>query len=255
MSARLFAFDTETTGLDASKDEIISIAMLLLDSSFNELNRQVIYALPSDGIEVHPKAAEVNGYTKEKWIAKGAVSQDVLHREIKSFLVGQKDLFPLGHNVGFDVDFLTSLFKKHNDNLRGVLSYHKVDTVGIAVFSDLALFGRMGSNYRLTELTERFELPHAEAHDALSDVLACVALFKHLYAHIGGKELVPPPVVHSRLLMKQADDWRFRAGKHKDKDVKTLAVEKPDYLRWVLENVSDLSSEQTDHIRNALSNA
>lgn len=251
MSARFFAFDTETTGLDPTNAEIISIAMLLLDGSLNELSRKVVFALPEGPVD--PKAAAVNGYTKEKWLDKGAVTQDVLFKEVQSFLFGQRDLLPLGHNVSFDVGFLQALFAKHGAKISEFLSYHKVDTVGIAIYYDLVTHGTVGSYYRLTELTSRFEIPHDNAHDALSDVVSCVELFRIMHKTLGGKTTAPPPVTHSRLLLKNAsNDWVFRGGKHKDKTVTQLVQEKPDYLSWVMQNVTDLSDEQREHIKNAL---
>lgn len=252
MSARFFAFDTETTGLSKEQDQIISIAMVLLDGSLNELSRKVIYALPS--VEVHPKAAAVNGYNTEEWINRGAVTQDTMFMEVRDFLKGYKDLLPLGHNVGFDIDFLRALFERHMTRLTA-LSYHKVDTVTAAIFYDMLKFGKLGSQYKLTELTARFGIQHEDAHDALGDVMACIKLFRLLYHSAGGEDLLPPPTLHSKLMRKEGSDWLFRAGKHKDRSVTELAKEKPDYIQWVLKNVDDLSDEQREYLVTISANA
>lgn len=260
-SAAVFiALDTETTGLNPDTNEILSIAIQLLDSALNLLQTKVVYAFP-DG-DVDPKAAAVNGYTLERWTTQGAVSQGVLFTEVHEFLQGHRNLIPVGHNVPFDLGFLKNLFKRHakhgNGGYSKSFSYHTLDTVSVALFVDLVLFGKKTSSYKLTALCERFDIPLDNAHDALADVTATVALLRHLYTSMGSTEKraeMPEPVTVSTMLRKKDDVWFVNGGKHKGRPLSALAVEAPGYLTWMLRSLDDLSPTQREVIENALAAA
>jgi len=255
MVPAFLAFDTETTGLDPDTNEILSIALVLLDASFNTLDERIIYAFPEG--EVHPKAAEVNGYTAESWAEKGAVSQLVLFAQTHEFIRPHRRLIPLGHNVKFDIGFLRSLFRRHDSSDLGRhLSHHSIDTVGIALFFDMVLFGKKSGAYSLGALCERFGIPLENAHDALADIHATIALFQYLYTQLGGQEkraAVPAPVVFSRLLGKKDGKWHINGGRHKGELLTSVAERTPDYLQWMLAKVDDLSETQRAVVQKALS--
>jgi DNA polymerase-3 subunit epsilon len=240
------ALDTETTGLDANVDQIISIALILLDSSLREVSRKLVYAMPA--VPVNPGAAAVNGYTHEKWAAHNAVDQKTLYVEVVETLRGCSKLLPLGHNVPFDIGFVKALFAREGkaSDFGKFFSYHALDTVGSSVFFDMARFGKLDSSYKLKNLCDRFGIRLDEAHTALADVEATVELFRWQYKALGGKSpevAVPAPVVFCHLINKQPDgNWVFTRGKHKG----TTVVDQvgTGYVTWMLRTLDDLSSEQ-----------
>lgn len=250
-----FAFDTETTGLDPAKDEILSIAMILLDEAFEECSRKVIYAFP-DG-EVSPEAAAINGYSAEEWATRGAVSQIVLFSEVYEYVRQYKSLIPLGHNVPFDLAFLKTLFTRHDSSEFGkFFSYHCLDTVSVSLFFDMVLFGKKGATQKLVGICERFGITLNNAHDALADVEATIAVFKYFYTQLGGvekrAEVPPPPPTQSRMLIKRDDTWIIGGGKHKGRPLTEVALEVPDYLQWMLTKIDDLSDLQREAIHSCL---
>lgn len=257
MSARIIAFDTETTGLDPAKDEIIAIAMVTLDEHFNEVGRKAIFAQPD--VKVSEEAAKINGYVYEEWEARGAVSQVMLFAEVHEFIRSQKakkPLIPMGHNVGFDINFLKALFKKNEAKDYGrLMSYHSMDTIGITMFCDLAKFDKLNSAYKLTELCERFGITLDNAHDATADIDATIELFRTLYKGMGGDTSeLPEPVRVNNMLKKVAGVWKVNGGKHKGRSVESVATEAPDYLEWMLNKFDDLSPEQKECLEVAIGN-
>jgi DNA polymerase III epsilon subunit-like protein len=255
MRPAFFAFDVETTGLDPLVHEIISIAIVLLDEAFNPIKDKVIYAFPDKGITAEAQA--VNGYTIEQWVERGAGSQEVLFAEIYAFVKGHKRLLATGHNVKFDLAFLRELFIRNEteDQFNQIFSYHALDTVGAALLFDMVKFGKKNNTYKLENLCERFGISIEGAHDAKVDINATINLFKYLVTALGGSgklaSAVPPPDTSSRLILRKGDHWIFSGGKHKNKTIEDIAKTEPDYLGWVLDNVSELSSEQKTILSNA----
>lgn len=257
MPARIIAFDTETTGLDSAKDEIIAIAMVTLDEHFNEVGRKVVFAQPD--VEVSPEAAKINGYDHAKWEGRGAISQVMLFAEVYEFIRAQKadrPLMPLGHNVGFDVGFLRALFTKNESREYGrLMSYHSIDTIGISIFCDMAKFDKLNSAYKLTELCDRFGIDLTNAHEADADIDATIELFRLLYKGMGGDTTtLPEPVRVNNMLKKVAGVWKVNGGKHKGRSVESVASEAPDYLAWMLGKFDDLSDEQRKCLEVAIGN-
>lgn len=254
MKPAFFAFDVETSGLYADQHEILSIAMILLDDGFNELARKVIYAFPEKPVDA--KAAEVNGYTAELWTERGAVSQIVLFAEVYEFVKNFRKLIPMGHNVPFDVSFLKALFANNgSDEYRQIFSYHLLDTVSVSLLFDMVLFGKKHQSQKLEALCERFGIKLDNAHDALADISATVALFKYYYTHLGGAEKraeVPPAIQFSRMLKKEDGKWFVGGGKHKGRPLDEVARTDPNYLDWMLNKVDDLSDLQKQVLQEAI---
>jgi DNA polymerase III alpha subunit (gram-positive type) len=254
MTALFFAFDVETTGLDAGEDVIISIAYRLLAPDLTVLSGDLLYASPGERA-VHPKAAAVNGYTPEKWASYNALTQKELAACMSNVLSAHKGLIPLGHNVKFDLGFLQALCMRHDafDTFRRGLSYHSVDTVAAAIFFDYVVWEKLHGSYSLVNLVERFALVQAKAHTADSDIDATIELFKTLRNGLrpSNPEVLlaltatAAPEKRSKFFSKNAaDQWQINTGKHKGKLLDDVYAEAPDYLVWMLDKFDDLARDQ-----------
>jgi DNA helicase-2/ATP-dependent DNA helicase PcrA len=253
MSATFFAFDVETTGLDSTKDEIIQFAYQVLDTQLNVLSSASLFVWPRTSA-VSDEAARINGYSNVKWSANNAISQAELYSALKEVLAPHKRLTALGHNVKFDLAFLEALFNTHGDKktFREALSFHSFDTVAMTMFFDYAVHGGLNGSYKLTHLTERFNIQHLAAHTADSDVSATVTLFKTLVELLrpeGAAKLasVAPPKQWSRFFGKNPDGtWLINMGKHKGKTLEGLRKSEPDYIQWMHNNLENLADEQRE---------
>jgi len=240
MPAKYFAFDTETTGTDHAVDEILSYAFVVLDEQLVEISRQQRFFFPSAEERVHPKAAEVNGYTRAKWAEKGALDQSTLAMMLTQDWAdhGVARLMPIGHNVSFDLNF----FKKHADAkaMYKALSYHFVDTMVLAIAMDQAK-GITGS-YSLGPLCARYGVELKGAHDSLADIVATIELYKIFVGILrGGQEL--PAAAPKTFLTKTAESYVFASGKHKDADINDTRVP-PGYITWALGTVTLTDDER-----------
>lgn len=252
--AAFLAFDTETTGLKTYKDNILALSAQLLDVDLSVIDKLTVYANPAEGIECDPDAARINGYSPTNWASKGAVSQEELVQQMSTLLVGQEQLIPIGHNTKFDIEFLYNTFKrgKAKDVLKRALSYHVIDTVGIAVFTDLTLLGKKSGSYKLEKLCARFGISlGSKAHDAEADIQATVELLKFLREAIKGGVAYPPgnedeSDKHLVKLSSDTNEWIFTRGKHATKSLATVYASDPDYLSWVNREVTDLPQAAKD---------
>jgi DNA polymerase III alpha subunit (gram-positive type) len=246
-----FAFDVETTGLDPKRDEIIQLAYQLLDGNLNLVKSGTFFVWPRN-TTVSAEVAKINGYSTQKWSANKAISQVELYGQLRDMLSPHKKLIPMGHNVKFDLSFLQALFETYGEDkvYRTSLSYHSFDTVAISMFADYVLHSGLNGSYKLTHLTERYKIDHSAAHTADSDIAATVALFKTLTELLrpeGAAKLatVTPPKQWSRFFGQNTDGtWTINSGKHRGKSLDDLLKVEPDYIRWMMTSLDDLSAEQ-----------
>ncbi len=177
--SRYFCFDVETSGLNPATDEIVSLAFRLVDAATLDLiDAGQWFIHPTQ--EMDPQVADINGYSPEAWTAKGAVNRT-------DFVMGLYERFAkhgfradrplaLGYNVGFDLSFLSALIGR--PRMDAALSYHSIDVLTSVAFVEHAQghFNRM----RLVDSCERYGVPLANAHDAMSDIAATVELYRRL---------------------------------------------------------------------------
>lgn len=244
---RYFAFDTETTGLDPTIDEVISLAYVLLDEHIQVVAKGQWFAFPSDGLVVTEETAKINGYSRELWAERGAGTQDELYGNLAELWhkYGVKRCFALGQNVKFDLNFLAARARKDPSfeaAYQEAVSYHSIDTITLAVTVDQA-HGLAGASnrYRLTDLAERWNVPLENAHDALADIEATVGVYK-AYLGLLSTTQAPAPPMPSRVLEKTASGgYALKVGKHKGRDLDALDV---GYLRWAVNNMTLRAEEK-----------
>lgn len=172
---KLLYFDTETTGLDVLRHNIVEIAMIV------EIDKEVVYQTsinmqPITWDNISSEALEVTGLTIEK--LKTFQTPQAGYQQILTVLdkyidkYNTADKFHLaGYNVNFDLDMLQSLFKAMGNNYLGSYitwrcldPYHHVQ--------EMIIRGEINPvNAKLETIANLYQIP-IEAHNALSDALA-----------------------------------------------------------------------------------
>lgn len=175
--------DTETTGLDPRLHEVIEVAVILErpDGSLEEWCTKVkptrletadAYALRVNGYEAHP----------ELW------ADAPTFPEIVNLLAAKlNDAILVGHNVGFDLDFLQEGIIRAGSKVK--LPYHKVDTVTLA-YTDLVPHGLTALS--LDTIREFLGWSKDGAHTALVDARDCRRLFRKITGRDEVQASTPP---------------------------------------------------------------
>lgn len=167
------AFDTELTGLDRRRDEIISIGAVRISNLQIDLG-DTFYQV------VRPKALTRTGSTVIHRLAPGQLDMappidDILPDFVR--FVGTSLI--VGHYLDLDMYFLNRATWAF---MGGVLSNPGIDTMRLAQgFNRLrqGYFNQAAApeNYRLADLSRRYELPRYTSHNAFEDALQSACLF------------------------------------------------------------------------------
>lgn len=169
--------DVETSGLNPIKSALLQVACIIdIDGEIKE--KRSWYIRPFEDDEIDDKALEINRLTREQ-IAAFPLPWE-FHREFIDMLAKHVDKFDrtdkfytAGYNVRFDVDFLSSFFKKIGDDYYGSwFNGRLVDPYPLFQWRDW-VGGIKLPNYRLGTVCEKFDIKFAgEAHDAMIDIQA-----------------------------------------------------------------------------------
>lgn len=184
-------FDSETTGLDPVKNDIIQIAGVI------EIDGEIIEEYefkcrPHDPESYSQKALDVHGFTIEE-MKEWPEPLDVYSK--LQFMMGQyvdkynpKDKYiPAGHNVGFDIDMFMQFSKKCGDKYLGSFIQRKaLDTLVFATICRSEGLLKDVENDKLATLAKHFGI-EIKAHDALSDIQANVQVYYELKKLIGNQ--------------------------------------------------------------------
>ena len=130
---RLAFIDTETTGLDPINNEIIEIAIKIIDTEVirTSCRTDVVYEFEGKFKircmeTASPKALEINGYNQEEWKDAYTWSKPACERLLERL----KGCVVVGHNVQFDVTFIRESLKRKGYPHR--LAYPMIDTITLA---------------------------------------------------------------------------------------------------------------------------
>ena len=171
---RLVLFDTETTGLTYSRDEIIEFAAVVVEAADGEakITREYdeLVALSPGGF-VPPKIQQLTGISTQDLRERG-LSKTRVCRDIAELIAGNTLL--LAYNAHFDLSFLFYLLLRSGDPaiLKGK---DKLDL--LTVYRD-----RHSYPHRLCSAIEAYGLSGkvVNSHRAVDDVLATVAVMEEM---------------------------------------------------------------------------
>lgn len=159
--------DTETTGLDKSRHEIIEIAILILEGGQLKGYNQKI--APTHIATADPVALEINKYTPEAWQNAPTFADEA--QTIADLLCGN---VVVGHNIQFDIGFIEKQLKASNVSIPRIRT---VDTCTL-VHEHLIPIGCPGHGMDKVRAYLGWVRPHA--HTAFVDAMDCYRLYKLL---------------------------------------------------------------------------
>ncbi|MCO8162169.1 exodeoxyribonuclease I [Pseudomonas sp. 21LCFQ010] len=186
MNPSIFWHDYETTGINPRSDRPLQMAGIRTDAELNEIGAPVnLYCQPSDDILPHPAACLVTGITPQRLAEKGLCEADFMTRVHAE--LAQPGTCGAGYNtLRFDDEVTRySLYRNFFDPYgrewqSGNSRWDLIDVVRAAcalrpqgiVWPEEE--GRI--TLKLERLTAANGIEHGQAHDALSDVRATIAL-------------------------------------------------------------------------------
>jgi len=169
---RLVLFDTETTGLNFSRDEIIEFSAVVVEREGIVRQYDELVSLSPGGF-VPPKIQQLTGITDLDLLERGLPKTRVC-RDIAELIEGNSLL--VAYNAHFDLSFLYYMLLRDGDPaiLKGK---DKLDL--LTVYRDRRPFP-----HRLSNAIEAYGLSGqvVNSHRAIDDVIATVAIMEKMVA-------------------------------------------------------------------------
>ena len=171
---KLFLFDTETTGLVYSRDEIIEFAAVVVENRDGEaaiIQEYDELVTLSPGNFVPPKIQQLTGISTQDILEKGIAKTRVC-RDIAEMIRGNTLL--LAYNAHFDLSFLYYLLLRSGDPMI-LKGKDKLDL--LTVYKD-----RRSYPHRLSNAIDAYGLSGqvVNSHRAVDDVIATVAVMREM---------------------------------------------------------------------------
>ena len=167
---RFLFLDTETTGLSPLYDDLVQVAWSLTDEKDMEITSGNFIIKP-DGFTIPASATRIHGITTNQAIADGAPLKDVIRLLAYSY---DSATNVVGHNIGFDIDFISKAASEVGVVLRG--KHRHYDTAEHGTTYCKLPSSSFRYRYRTPSLTELhqtlFGHPFDGAHDAMADAQA-----------------------------------------------------------------------------------
>lgn len=178
---RYVVIDLETTGNSPKKgDKIIQIAAVVIENN-QIVDRYMSFVNPLQNIPLFIE--QLTGITNE--MVEGAPTFDEIVQDIHHLL---KDSYFIAHNVYFDLSFLQEEFLRCGYQFSGPI----IDTVELS-----RMTYPTEKSYKLSDLSEEFNMDHENPHRADSDAEATAILFLHIM-----KKLTQLPIITLQQLSK-----------------------------------------------------
>jgi DNA polymerase III epsilon subunit-like protein len=180
---KILVLDTETTGLNILKHEVIQIGFLNIeledDNTYKILSKEQINIKPKRLELAEKRALEINGFSKKKW--RGSKEFQVHAEKIRQEIESAKYL--LGQNLIFDLRFIKQEFE--NAGLKPPKFPKYIDTKNMA--APLLREGKLKSA-SMDKMCEHFQIKfEGEAHTALTDCERTLSVWSKLVEQEGVK--------------------------------------------------------------------
>ena len=171
--------DTETTGTNPDRHEIIELAVIIMRQIPREGRGPKLELIEECEWKIkmqHPEKAEeqalrVNGYNEVDWMF--AIDRK---KALEEFAKKTESCTFVSHNLTFDYAFVQKAFEETGVDSR--MHYAKIDTISLA-------FARLydapqADKFSLRALCELLKVENTKAHTALADTRALVEVYKKL---------------------------------------------------------------------------
>jgi DNA polymerase III epsilon subunit family exonuclease len=161
--------DLETTGLSNTDDEIVEIAIILMDHQTYEITGE--YQTLVKPVRKGNEAERFNFITRDMLV--NAPTFDQIAPTIMTLLSGRK---LVGHNIlGFDLGFLNNALKKHQYSISKQAC---IDT--LQLFRE---FEPYHENHKLVTIAKNHGLSTTGAHEAMFDTKMTADIFRNLFSY------------------------------------------------------------------------
>jgi DNA polymerase III epsilon subunit-like protein len=192
---QIYVADTETTGLDYLKHDIVELSLYHLNQ-----DRQKTWLLKSPRSEAaQPDALRINGHKLEDISHKTAEGR-ASYQEPKDVIVSienwmledgasPEEKVLCGQNIGFDEDFIRVLWESNGAKETFPFGNRPfvLDTRQIEIFINL-IQGKRNEYYNLGSLVEKYGVKKLKAHSASQDtIMTKDVLLKQMEVFAGKK--------------------------------------------------------------------
>ncbi|HEK9049213.1 TPA: 3'-5' exonuclease [Clostridioides difficile] len=159
-------FDLETTGLDASKEDIIEIAAIKFE---RDVPSEIFSTFVKPSKSIRKKITDITGITDEDVVNAPKIEEVLPH-----FLNFISDYTLIAHNAIFDMEFiLDKLYKNGYKKITNKV----IDTLALSRKYIRTYEGKKLKSYSLPSLHEELGLNYS-SHRALEDCKSCSSVYK-----------------------------------------------------------------------------
>ncbi|TCT20622.1 exodeoxyribonuclease I subunit C [Thiobaca trueperi] len=191
LSQTFYWHDYETWGADPHRDRACQFAGLRTDADLNEIDAPlVLYCRPATDLLPHPDACLLTGITPQLAEREGVIEAEFAARILR--VLSQPGTCGVGYNsVRFDDEVTRNLLYRNlydpyaREWRNGNSRWDLIDTLRLAHALrpegiDWPTHADGTTSFRLEHLTAANGIGHAQAHDALADVRATIAMARRL---------------------------------------------------------------------------
>ena len=184
----LYVCDTETTGLNAFKNDVIELSIHRLKDDV----QKTWHIKPTNIENIDADSLRINGHKLEDITHKTKYGKETYKEasstiiEIENWLmedgVPSESRVLVGQNISFDKIMLEQMWIKCNSKETFPFGRRIVDTMQIEFFVDWCK-ENMAESYSLSSLIKKYGIKNEKAHSAAADVKATKELFEKQVAY------------------------------------------------------------------------
>ena len=185
---KFVVFDTETTGLNITKDRVLSIGAISIMNNVIAVNDSFEIFIAQE--HFNPETVQIHGLLKEGNIEKVSEKE-----ALKQFLKYIKNAILVAHHIDFDINMINQILKRNNlPKLKNQL----IDTG--ALFKKTKKCDNALKNYSLDHLAHIYDIEKHDRHTSQGDAYITGLLFLKILAELNQRDhLTLAEILYSKL--------------------------------------------------------